>query len=175
MLAILRKIIMQLFIGTKSIKARAMNRLDYNSYRGWELPSDENGNDEGFLVEYIDGGESNHPDHVGYISWSPSEVFNNAYKAVSKGVAFGCAVELAKSGAKIARTGWNGSGMYAIIMPGFPDGVPANEDTAIAHNVPVGTIISVRPYWSLKTAQGDLAMWAPSGSDSLADDWIVID
>ena len=53
----------QMYIGTKRINAMAMNRLAYNQLRGWELPSDENGEDEGFLVEYVDGGKSNHPDH----------------------------------------------------------------------------------------------------------------
>ncbi len=59
-----------------------MNRLDYNIYRGWELPSNENGSDEGYLVEYLDGGESNHPEHKGYISWSPKAQFDNGYSEV---------------------------------------------------------------------------------------------
>jgi hypothetical protein len=57
-----------------------MTRLEYNLYRNWTLPSDENGDDEGYLVEYVDGGDSNHPDHKGYISWSPKSVFENSYK-----------------------------------------------------------------------------------------------
>lgn len=73
---------MDYFIGSKIIKARPMSRIDYNNYRGWELPDYENGADEGFLVEYLDGGEANHKDHAGYISWSPKEVFENAYLPV---------------------------------------------------------------------------------------------
>jgi len=87
---------------------------------------------------------------------------------------FGEAIEAAKAGSKIARQGWNGSGMYAVIMPGFPEGCPANKATATIHGVEEGSMIKVRPYWSLKTAQNDLAMWAPSGSDSLADDWVIV-
>jgi len=71
------------YIGTKEIFATPMNRADYNVYRGWELPADENGADEGFLVEYIDGGKANDSRHAGYISWSPAEVFERAYKRVS--------------------------------------------------------------------------------------------
>lgn len=67
------------YIGTKVIRATPMSRLDYNTLRGWDLPSDENGDDAGFLVEYMDGGQANHPDYAGYISWSPSAVFNAAY------------------------------------------------------------------------------------------------
>ena len=68
------------YIGTKTIKATPMTRQEYNEYRGWELPADEDGGDEGFLVEYMDGGQSNHPDHEGYISWSPKAVFERAYQ-----------------------------------------------------------------------------------------------
>ena len=73
---------MKKYEGKKQILARPMNRLEYNEYRGWQLPENENGSDEGFLVEYIDGGEANHPDHVGYISWSPKVVFENAYNLI---------------------------------------------------------------------------------------------
>lgn len=68
------------YTGTKVVLGTPMNRLAYNQYRGWELPADENGDDEGYLVEYLDGGKSNHPDHKGYISWSPKDVFEKAYK-----------------------------------------------------------------------------------------------
>lgn len=73
---------MKKYEGKKQILAKPMSRLEYNEYRGWKLPENENGSDEGFLVEYIDGGEANHPDHVGYISWSPKVVFENAYNLI---------------------------------------------------------------------------------------------
>ena len=31
----------------KVVKATAMNRLAYNNYRGWDLPENENGSDDG--------------------------------------------------------------------------------------------------------------------------------
>lgn len=67
------------YTGTKTVLARPMTRGDYNAYRGWEVPADENPADEGYLVEYTDGGKSNHPAHAGYISWSPADVFARAY------------------------------------------------------------------------------------------------
>ena len=75
---------MENYIGVKNIKAEPMTRLEYNFYRGWVLPKDENGSDEGYLVEYINGGESNHIDHKGYISWSPKAVFEKAYKNIEE-------------------------------------------------------------------------------------------
>lgn len=70
----------RLFVGTKSVLARPMTRAEYNAYRGWELPANENGADEGMLVEYVDGGKANDERHVGYISWSPLDVFQRAYR-----------------------------------------------------------------------------------------------
>lgn len=36
------------YIGTKMIKAKPMNRGDYNKYRGWTIPEGENPADEGY-------------------------------------------------------------------------------------------------------------------------------
>ena len=68
--------------GTKRVHAHPMNRGEYNAYRGWEVPADENPADDGYLVEYLDGGKSNHAAHAGYISWSPKDVFERSYKEV---------------------------------------------------------------------------------------------
>lgn len=164
---------MTTYLSSKKVTATPMNRADYNSYRGWELPANEDGADEGYLVEYLDGGKPNHPDHKGYISWSPKEQFDAGYADITDGFDFGEAIKKAKLGCKVARKGWNGSGMYAALMPGFPEGVPANKQTAELHGIEIGAMVKIRPYWVLKTAQNDIAMWSPSGSDSLAEDWIV--
>lgn len=86
---------------------------------------------------------------------------------------FGEAIEAAKHGKKVARSGWNGANMYAVIMPGYPEGIKVNEATAAAHGVPAGHVMKFRPYWALWTAQKDVAMWSPSGSDTLAEDWEI--
>lgn len=67
----------------KEVLAKPMTRQEYNTYRGWELPADECGADEGYLVEYIGStSETNHPAHAGYISWSPAQVFHEGYTEV---------------------------------------------------------------------------------------------
>lgn len=70
---------MALFIGTKTVQAKPMNRQEYNDLRGWQVPNNENPADDGYLVEYVDS-EPNHADFNGYISWSPKEVFEKTYK-----------------------------------------------------------------------------------------------
>lgn len=72
---------MKTYIGTKKILAQPMTRAAYNEYRGWELPANENGDDEGYLVEYTDSPSGNDSRHAGYISWSPKDVFDRAYSA----------------------------------------------------------------------------------------------
>lgn len=73
---------MKKYIGTKEINAIPMNRQEYNDFRGWKLPDDEDGADEGYLVEYVDGGKANTPQYNGYVSWSPKDVFERAYKSI---------------------------------------------------------------------------------------------
>lgn len=67
------------YVGTKVIHAVAMTRGDYNILRGWELPADENGDDNGYLVQYADGGSPNVAGFDGYVSWSPRSVFERTY------------------------------------------------------------------------------------------------
>lgn len=42
---------MRQYVGTKVVNTLPMDRQAYNDFRGWELPSDENGTDEGYLIE----------------------------------------------------------------------------------------------------------------------------
>lgn len=65
---------MNYYMGFKLIKAEPMNRGEYNKYRGWTIPEDENPLDEGYLVKYNDD----------YVSWSPKEVFEKAYMEVQE-------------------------------------------------------------------------------------------
>ena len=71
------------YVGAKLIKAVPMTRLDYNNLRGWEVPSDERPDDEGYLVEYTE--KDNTPNvegYKGYVSWSPKNVFEQSYREV---------------------------------------------------------------------------------------------
>jgi len=163
---------MKTYIGTKIVKASLpMNRLEYNLYRGWDLPKDENGLDEGYLIEYTDGGTPNDSRHAGYISWSPKEQFDNAYRT-TEGMPFGLAVEAMKKGLKVARAGWNGAGMFTYYVPAAS--YPAQTGAAKSFFGDDG-LVPYRAYMALKTVDGTVAAWAPSGSDCLADDWLIVE
>lgn len=165
------------FIGTKIVIALAMTRLAYNEYRGWALPADENGDDAGYLVEYTDGGTPNHPGHAGYISWSPKAQFDNAYRPTS-GMSFGLAVEALKLGTRVARAGWNGKGMWLVLVPGTPkaqlrEGTPYRNALGLEE-------CEILPHIDMWTTNADgrramLPGWLASQTDMLADDWQLID
>lgn len=166
------------YFGTKQIMATAMTRQAYNDYRGWVLPADEDGDDTGYLVEYVDGGASNHPDHVGYVSWSPAGVFDRAYESNGH-LSFGHAIEAMKLGHKVARAGWNGKGMWiALSGPNGPREIAyenfwSTHASEFARNN--GGSAKVLPCFIMKTADGAILMgWLASQTDMLADDWEVL-
>lgn len=160
-----------LYIGTKMVNAEPMTRAEYNAFRGWELPADENGDDEGYLVEYLDGGKPNTTTHAGYVSWSPKEQFDKAYRKTT-GMPFGLAVEAVKKGKKIARAGWNGKGMFLFLVPGSTFKVNRAPLLGI---YPEGTEINYHAHIDMKTADGTIVPWLASQTDVLADDWIVVE
>jgi hypothetical protein len=164
---------MKQYIGVKIINAKPMNRQEYNDFRGWKLPEDENGADEGYLVEYVDGGQANTEEYEGYVSWSPKDVFERAYRQ-TEGMTFGMAIEAAKKGCKIARKGWNGKNMFVVYQKGYPEGIPANKNTADAFGMNEGDLFKVRPYLQMRCADGTHQMWLASQSDILEEDWEVV-
>ena len=161
---------MMRFIGTKLISAVSMNRLSYNTYRGWDLPRDENGEDRGYLVEYLDGGKSNHPDHAGYISWSPEEQFNSAYHSINS-MSFGDAILMLKAGQRVARAGWNGKGMWLALIKGENWGIGGKAP----YDLPDGTHIYHADFIAMKTAGNTFVPWLASQADMLASDWAFIE
>ena len=162
---------MNRFIGTKIIIAEAMTRAAYNLFRGWTLPADENGADEGYLVEYQDGGKPNVLGRAGYVSWSPKEKFDAAYRPCTA-MTFGLALEALKRGARVARAGWNGKGMFAYLVPA--NSYPAQTGAAKAF-FGEGGMVPYNAYLALKGADDTVSTWAPSGSDALAEDWLIVE
>jgi hypothetical protein len=75
-----------------------------------------------------------------------------------------------KLGFKVSRKGWNGSGMFAYMVPA--NDYPASTDAAKSFFG--DSLVPYRAYFALKTAQNDVATWVPSGSDILAEDWVIL-
>ena len=137
------------FIGTKEVEGQPMTRGEYNTYRGWTIPDGENPEDRGYLVKYKDG----------YISWCPEKQFLEANNSDGS-FTFGDAVYLLKQGKAVARAGWNGKGMYLVLV--HPD--QYQVDTFF-ENLPND------PWIGMRTATGSLVPWLASQTDALAEDW----
>ena len=65
---------MKSYIGTKIIQAYPMSKSQWNTFRNQESAQEDMGID-GYKVMYPDG----------YISWSPKEQFEQAYRLISDG------------------------------------------------------------------------------------------
>lgn len=160
---------MKEYMATAQVLAAPMTRQEYNDYRGWDLPDDENGCDEGYLLESV-GQPSNHEKHEGYISWSPKEVFNPAYRS-NGNMDFGMAIHHLKQGKKAARSGWNGKGMFLFLVPGSTFKVNRPPLLGIYEE---GHEINYLPHIDMKTATGEVVPWLASQSDVLSEDWTII-
>lgn len=160
------------YIGTKLIKAKPMTRGEYNAYRGWKIPENENTEDEGYMVVYVDSDD--------YVSWSPKDVFDRAYRSCDDGMTFGGALELLKMGFKVARKGWNGKGMFIYLQDGsYPYFHQLKEDVQrklVDSNCTNDSgVVTICPHIDMKAADGSIVIgWLASQTDMLADDWVVV-
>lgn len=154
---------MQRYLGTKVVEGQPMTRGEYNSLRGWTNPSDENPNDAGYLVGYLGGGKPNHSDFPYYISWSPAEVFEKAYRP-TQGMSFGQALDALKTGHRVARAGWNGKGMWLDMQLQDGRSYPAGELGLLPHLAWIG----------MKTADNKFVPWLASQTDVLSEDWTIL-
>lgn len=79
-----------------------------------------------------------------------------------------------KAGHKVARIGWNGKGMWLILVPG-------TENARLVHDSPYAKAVdklnvTIDPHIDMMTAQGTMQPgWLASQADLLAEDWEVLD
>lgn len=89
---------------------------------------------------------------------------------------FGKALEILKSGGKVERAGWNGKGMWLLLVDGTPDAVLRDGTPyakALGADHPSCEILPHIDMWTTN-ASGRRAMlpgWLASQSDMLAEDW----
>ena len=149
---------MQKYIGTKIIEAVPAIRKGGKVYEeGKPIPKSMDPTEEGYRVRYPDG----------YESWSPKDVFEEAYRPTDC-MSFGLAIEAMKKGKKVARRGWNGKNQHIELA------------TRISYMTAEGVFVNVE-----HEAIGNKAIafcgtsgvqmgWLASQADMLADDWEVV-
>ena len=131
-------------------------------------------------VQYFDGlVERNVDGFDGYVSWLPKLAFEEQYK--DDNLTFGQAVEFVKQGKKVARKGWNGKGMYLLLVVGecvteqINDcyGDPERYEVG-ADGYEKGQSIPVLNAIYMKTADNKLVPWLASQTDMLSEDWQIV-
>lgn len=83
---------------------------------------------------------------------------------------FGEAIAALRAGKKVAREGWNGKGMWLVLVPGST--VVAREGTPYGDALGAGANVTINPHIDMKTATGEMQPgWLASQTDMLAADW----
>lgn len=81
----------------------------------------------------------------------------------------GQAIEQLKKGKRVAREGWNGKGMWIMLI---------DSDmwiTSVGPSQVAGPTPHRLPWLAMKTADNGLVPWLASQTDILAEDWQVVD
>ena len=84
---------------------------------------------------------------------------------------FSDALKLVKKGHRLARSGWNGKGMFVFLVAGSNFKVNREPLKSIMGE---GTEVTYQPHIDMKTADGSVVPWLASQSDLMADDWEVV-
>ncbi len=93
-------------------------------------------------------------------------------ESIGNGVSFGTAIGMLKDGKKVTRAGWNGKGMFLVLVPG-------TSSCTFTPNSPYRNagieVANINAHIDMYTAQGDFQPgWLASQADMLADDWQVV-
>ena len=153
---------MKCYIGTKIVKAAPALRMDdgkgnvrVETLGSNPMPQPGDAVDMGYKVVYSDG----------YESWSPQDVFEEAYRPTN-GMNFGLAIEALKMGIAVARKGWNGNGIYLELQ--VPD--EHSKMTLPYIYIVTDSLITDNPH-----APKGRCPWLASQTDMLADDWYIVE
>lgn len=84
---------------------------------------------------------------------------------------FDIAIRLLKEGDRVARSGWNGGGMFIFLVKGSTFVVNREPLLSIMGE---GTEVNYHAHVDIKTSQGDVVPWSCSQTDLLAEDWEVV-
>lgn len=97
----------------------------------------------------------------------------NPNPAPGEDLDFGQALDVLRDGGKVARAGWNGTGMWVCLSPGFT--LPAAQVFATPIKVEIAEGVgSFRSYLMMRTVDGEFVPWVASQTDLLANDWRVV-
>jgi hypothetical protein len=178
--------------------ANIVNDMPWSfTYKGQSITHE---NDTCYLIPTPEGTMKFTPDDMlitgvkGEIYPCKKDIFESTYQPESNAnLSFGDAIQALKQGKRIARAGWNGKGLFIFMQ------VPANIDISIVpkmQSLPqsvkdcfVGRASTVSDLESQEKTQSinyknqmaivypdnTISGWVPSASDTLEEDWQILD
>lgn len=168
---------MKTYIGTKIIQAKPATNIESAAIKE-NCPVETQvaifrnkgiAEQEGYHVKYPDN----------YESWSPKEVFEEAYRECD-GMTFGLAIEAMKKGHKVARKGWNGKGMFIYIQEGrktYFHNLKWEVQKQLTNEKVTDKDgrVTICSHIDMKTTDGSLVIgWLASQTDMLSEDWYIV-
>ena len=178
----------------KNNGANIVNGMPWSfSYKGHPVTHET---DECYLIPTLEGVMQFTPNDMlitgvnGEIYPCKLEIFEKTYESAEGQTEadndpfldFGGAIRALKDGKRVARQGWNGKGMWIVMMPELKlppyssqqPGAKVNDRTA--KHIGVDTPLNSQPYVAMWTAQGTWQPgWNASTPDILAEDWVVLE
>lgn len=82
---------------------------------------------------------------------------------------FGEALKALNSNEMVARSGWNGKGMFLFLIRGF------NWDFVTDATEEAVNELDTLSFICMKTADNKLVPWLASQTDILASDWVIVE
>lgn len=89
---------------------------------------------------------------------------------MTENMTFGGAIEALKRGSKVSRSGWNGKGMYLVLVTGGTVEHPLVESGAEVEALPAIGMWTV----NFVGRRAFLHGWLASQTDMLAEDWSIV-
>ena len=103
---------------------------------------------------------------------------SSSTKSQSQCLSFGDALKALKAGQRVARTGWNGKGMWLAYTPGSefaPERAKPGHAAAFRAKEAPHEDVRLLPHIDMRAADGSMVIgWLASQTDMLADDWMVL-
>jgi hypothetical protein len=126
-------------------------------------------------ISYYTGDDQ--PDCDGYVIYGDSQtwwyekgLFDMSHVKGSD-MSFGMAIEAMKKGMRVARSGWNGKGMWLALVDGGHWGIGGHAP----YDTPGAAHVTHSSFIGMKTTDNKFVPWLASQTDMLADDWTIVE
>ena len=87
---------------------------------------------------------------------------------------FGQALKVLRDGGRVARRGWNGRGMWLLLVPGSTFTVESGRPLGDVAPDLVGERVEYGAHIDIRAVDGRITPWVASQTDLLGEDWYTV-